>query len=97
MNLRVSPSESRPPGPDPTGTGWSRRRAGDTVASLQAAAADIRAASRYLIAQGFEPTDAGNLTAQLHGLAPVEGGWTVEELERLLFVRHLVKCRHLKS
>jgi hypothetical protein len=56
------------------------------------AAGDVRRASRYLIAHAF-----GNLTAYLHGLAPVEGGWTVDEIERLLFVRHLVEHQRLTS
>ena len=46
---------------------------------------------------GSEPTEAGNLTAYLIGLAPVESGWTVDEIERLLFVRHLVERRRIKS
>ena len=52
---------------------------------------------RDLIAQGFQATEAANLTGFLIGLAPVERGWTVGEIERLLFVRHLVERRYIKS
>jgi hypothetical protein len=45
---------------------------------------------RLLGSKGLRPTEAGNLTAYLHGLSPVESGWNVGEIERLLFVRHLV-------
>ena len=45
---------------------------------------------RLLGSKGFRPDEAGNLTAYLHGLSPVESGWDVGEIERLLFVRHLV-------
>jgi hypothetical protein len=45
---------------------------------------------RLLGSKGLRPDEAGNLTAYLHGLSPVESGWGVGEIERLLFVRHLV-------
>lgn len=60
-------------------------------------AGDVRTASRYLTALGFRPAEAGNLTAYLHGLAPVEGGWTVDEIERLLFVGHLAAGGRIRS
>ena len=40
---------------------------------------------------GFGPAEAGNLTAYLVGIPPVVGGWSPRELERLLFVHHLVE------
>jgi hypothetical protein len=41
-------------------------------------------------AMGLAPTEAGNLTAYLRGLRPVDQGWTVAEIDRLLFLRYLV-------
>jgi hypothetical protein len=52
---------------------------------------------RLLGSRGFRSDEAGNLTAYLHGLSPVKGGWTVGEIERLLFVRHLVERGDLGS
>jgi hypothetical protein len=40
--------------------------------------------------KGFAAAEAGNLTAYLNGLRPVEGGWSPREIESLLFMRHLV-------
>ncbi len=60
---------------------------------MHAAPGDLRDAWRYLTAQGFLPAEAGNLTAYRCGLAPVPGGWTVQEIEQLLFARYLIECR----
>jgi hypothetical protein len=57
---------------------------------------DVQATVRDLVAQGFDPTEAGNLTAFLHGLAPAKDGWTVDEMEHLLFLRHLVGRRDIE-
>ncbi len=46
---------------------------------------------RDLGAMGLAPREAGNLTAYLRGLRPVDQGWTVAEIDRLLFMRYLVK------
>jgi hypothetical protein len=56
----------------------------------------VRATLRNLVEHGFQAAEAGNLTAFVHGLAPVKGGWTVDEIEHLLFVRHLVETRHIE-
>jgi hypothetical protein len=45
---------------------------------------------RLLGSKGFRPNEAGNLTAYLHGLPPVESGWDVGEIKGLIFLRHLV-------
>jgi hypothetical protein len=47
---------------------------------------------RQLVSKGFRPDEAGNLTAYLHGLPPVESGWHPDEIARLLFVRHRVRA-----
>jgi hypothetical protein len=52
---------------------------------------------RLLGSMGFHFDEAGNLTAYLHGLPPVKGGWAVGEIERLLFLRHLVERGDLGS
>jgi hypothetical protein len=56
-----------------------------------------RATYRDLGARGFLPTEAGNLTAYLRGLRPVDQGWTVAEIDRLLFLRHLVEAGLVES
>jgi len=56
-----------------------------------------RATSRLLVAKGLEPDQAGNLIAFKHGLRPVEGGWAVDEIQRLLIVRYLVKRHQIGS
>jgi hypothetical protein len=48
-----------------------------------------------LRARGLQATEAGNLTAYLHGLAPVESGWTLGEIKRLQFARWLVEHGYL--
>lgn len=60
-------------------------------------AGGVRTTSRYLTALGFRPTEAGNLAAYVHGLAPVAGGWTVGEIERLLFVGYLAASGRIRS
>jgi hypothetical protein len=45
---------------------------------------------RDLGAKGLAPREAGNLTAYLRGLRPIDQGWTVAEIDRLLFLRYLV-------
>ena len=48
-------------------------------------------------AKGLAPTESGNLTAYLRGLRPVDQGWTVAEIDRLLFLRYLVDRERLDS
>ena len=55
------------------------------------------AALRELVPQGFTRTEAGNLAAYLLGLAHTNDGWTIDEIERLLFVRHLAARQHIRS
>jgi hypothetical protein len=57
----------------------------------------ITGASRELLAQGFTLTEAGNLAAYLIGLGRTNDGWTIDEIERLLFVRHLVSRQRIRS
>jgi hypothetical protein len=49
-----------------------------------------RVAMRDLLRAGFTPGQAANLIGLSYGLRPVEGGgWTLREIERLRFARHL--------
>jgi hypothetical protein len=57
----------------------------------------IRRTYRRLRMVGLSDAEAGNLTARLNGLAIVEKGWTVQEIERLLFIRALVDLNRLSS
>lgn len=52
---------------------------------------------RRLRMGGLTPSEAGNLTARVKGLRAVPGGWSVEEIERLLFVRELVRQGRITS
>jgi len=51
-----------------------------------------RATYRLLALRGLTPAEAGNLTALSLGLGPIEGGWTVREIERLRFLHYLVRA-----
>lgn len=42
------------------------------------------------------PTEGGNLTSLVIGLQPVERGWEVGEIKRLLFVAYLVARGRLR-
>lgn len=57
----------------------------------------VRTTYRRLRMGGLTAAEAGNLTAHLAGLPAVPKGWQVEELERLLFVRELVRLGRLRS
>jgi hypothetical protein len=56
-----------------------------------------RATYRLLGIKGMSPAEAGNLTAWVNGLEPVEGGWRIGQIEQLLFLRHLVRVGRLES
>ena len=49
-----------------------------------------RTTYRLLAIRGMTPAEAGNLTAYSLGIGPIDGGWTVREIERLRFLRYLV-------
>jgi hypothetical protein len=40
--------------------------------------------------------EASNLMAHLRGLPAVESGWTVRQIEHLLFLRSIVETHRLK-
>jgi hypothetical protein len=79
--LSLAPSAAQLPRRRPPTAGTTRQRRHGSAAL---------ATYRDLGAKGFGPTEAGNLTAYLGGLRPAGRGWTVAELDRLLFLRYLV-------
>jgi hypothetical protein len=81
-------------GRDPSG---ARATLGPSADPRYGSPPSVRATYRRLTARGLNGVEAGNLTAFLNGLAPVMGGWDVDEIERLLFVLHLVERGRLRS
>jgi hypothetical protein len=57
----------------------------------------VRTTYRRLRAAGLSAREAGSLTAHLRGLPAVPRGWQIEEVERLLFVRELVRTGRMGS
>jgi hypothetical protein len=57
----------------------------------------VRSTYQHLRMVGLSPSEAGNLTAHLNGLRVAEPGWTLEEIERLLFIRALVDLGRIPS
>lgn len=45
---------------------------------------------RGLRAIGWSEREAGNLAAYLEGIGPDRNGWSIREVEQLLFIRALV-------
>jgi hypothetical protein len=50
---------------------------------------------RRLTIQGWSSRDAGNLVAALQGLRPARQGWTVNEIDHLMFLRALLDSGRL--
>jgi hypothetical protein len=61
-----------------------------------AVAMTAREMYRQLSAKGMHSDEAANLTAVAHGLAPIENGWSIREIGRLLFLRHLLEHDHIE-
>ena len=59
--------------------------------------ATVRMTYRRLRIAGLSAREAGSLTGHLSGLRMVPGGWVIEEVERLLFVRELVRTGRMGS
>lgn len=57
----------------------------------------VRMTYRRLRIAGLDAREAASLTARLSGLPMVPRGWQVEEVERLLFVRELVRTGRMGS
>jgi hypothetical protein len=58
-------------------------------------AVDVARTARGLLLIGLSPVEASNLTAHLAGLAPAGTGWTVRQVEHLLFLRSIVETGRL--
>jgi hypothetical protein len=65
--------------------------------SAEAAAPTARMTYRRLRVAGLSAREAASLTGHLAGLHGVPGGWSIEEVERLLFVRELVRTERMGS
>jgi hypothetical protein len=70
-------------------------------AALEGASAEahetVRMTYRRLRIAGLDAREAASLTARLCGLPMIPRGWRVEEVERLLFVRELVRTGRMGS
>jgi hypothetical protein len=53
---------------------------------------ETRSTYRMLLRRGLAPDEAANLTAFLAGLALGERPWTLSQVNRLLFLRELVRA-----
>ena len=63
-----------------------------------ARAVSLEATYRRLVyGAGLRPREAASLLGRLQGLPMVPGGWTLVEVERLLFVLALVAAGRLRS
>jgi hypothetical protein len=52
---------------------------------------------RRLMMAGLTAREAATLVGRLHGLAQVRSGWSIGEVEHLLFVQELVRTGRLGS
>ena len=50
---------------------------------------------RQLTVRGWGAREAGNLIAHLKGLGPARFGWTVREIDHLLFLRRMLESGRL--
>jgi hypothetical protein len=57
----------------------------------------VRSTYQRLRMAGLSAAEAGNLTAHLNGLHVADHGWTLQEIERLLFIRALVDLGRIPS
>lgn len=57
----------------------------------------LRATYRCLRAAGLSEREAGTLTGRLTGIRIVPAGWSIEEVERLVFARELVRRGRMGS
>jgi hypothetical protein len=56
----------------------------------------VAATTRRLQLCGLSVAEASNLTAHLNGLPAVKSGWTVRQIEHLLFLRSIVETQRLQ-
>jgi hypothetical protein len=56
----------------------------------------VAVTTRRLQLCGLSVAEASNLTAHLSGLPAVKSGWTVRQIEHLLFLRSILETHRLK-
>ena len=80
--------------PDPTPRGLRR-----PVSARGRSDGPMSATATYreLGARGLAATEAANLTAYLHGIRPAERGWSIEQIDHLLFLRYLFERGRIRS
>ena len=61
------------------------------------AAATAGDAYRRLLAAGLTVREAATLVGRLNGLGQARGGWTIGEVEHLLFVQELYRTGRIRS
>lgn len=57
----------------------------------------VRETQRALIRQGLGASEAANLVAYLNGLRVGDASWTLGEINRVLFLRHLYRSGRLSE
>ena len=57
---------------------------------------EVAVTARRLQLGGFTLIEASNLTAHLAGLPPVRTGWSLRQVEHLLFLRSIVETGRLE-
>ena len=69
----------------------------EPIEDHETARRDIAAAlmARRLQISGLSLTEASNLTAHLAGLPPARTGWSLRQVEHLLFLRSIVETGRL--
>ena len=50
-----------------------------------------RATYRHLLLKGMEPEEAANLTAFLAGIPVGDGHWTLQQINKILFLRRMAE------
>lgn len=74
-------------------------RASDSIAAGEPAVYPgtrrIRATYKALVLRGLRSTEAANLVAYLNGLPVGDASWTLAEVNRILFLRHLYRSGRL--
>lgn len=76
-----------------TTTTWTIQKASAGPVDRPAA----RTMVRRLLMAGCTPTEAANLAALAVGLRPVASSWSIREIERLRFLRHLAASGQLPA
>jgi hypothetical protein len=78
--------------------GTTPTTAGESIADHETArrSFEVAVTARRLQLGGFTLTEASNLTARMAGLPPVRTGWSVRQVEHLLFLRSIVETGRLE-